>query len=159
MVFGIRRPQAVFIDIWISSFSKTRMQTTFGFTTILFISLLEKRLLRSLISLINTKKQLLGCKIQLGGVKSCMKSKIQFDYLYGPIWKEKLDAETGEWSTDIPCIDNDVRQSSVLIPKRVPCMSRSSLSTPRIMAVALIPSALPKSKASRSLLHRSWLTG
>ena len=33
--------------------------------------------------------------------------KIQFDYLHGPLWKEKLDVKTGEWSTGIPCIDED----------------------------------------------------
>lgn len=33
--------------------------------------------------------------------------KIQFDYLNGPLWKEKLDIKTGKWSTGIPCIDED----------------------------------------------------
>jgi len=33
--------------------------------------------------------------------------KIQFDYLQGPLWKERFNAKTGEWSTGIPCIDND----------------------------------------------------
>ena len=32
---------------------------------------------------------------------------IQFDYLNGPLWKEKLDIKTGKWSTGIPCIDED----------------------------------------------------
>ena len=33
--------------------------------------------------------------------------KIQFDYLHGPLWKERFNANTGEWSTGILCIDND----------------------------------------------------
>ncbi len=33
--------------------------------------------------------------------------KIEFDYLHGPIWKEKLNVKTGKWSTGISCIDND----------------------------------------------------
>ncbi len=32
---------------------------------------------------------------------------IQFDYLHGPLWKDNYDALTGEWSTGIPCIDNN----------------------------------------------------
>lgn len=34
--------------------------------------------------------------------------KIKLDYSHGPIWKEKFDAATGNWSTGIPVIDNDV---------------------------------------------------
>ena len=33
--------------------------------------------------------------------------KIQFDYLNGPIWKDKVNANTGKLITGIPCIDND----------------------------------------------------
>ena len=33
--------------------------------------------------------------------------KIQFDYLNGPIWKDKLNIKTGELTTGIPCIDDD----------------------------------------------------
>ncbi len=33
--------------------------------------------------------------------------KIQFDYLNGPLWKDKLNVKTGEWTTGIPSIDND----------------------------------------------------
>ncbi len=33
--------------------------------------------------------------------------KVQFDYLHGPLWKDKLDLKTGEWSTGIERIDND----------------------------------------------------
>ena len=33
--------------------------------------------------------------------------KIEFDYLHGPLWKDMFDVNTGEWSTGIPCIDND----------------------------------------------------
>ena len=33
--------------------------------------------------------------------------KIQFDYLNGPLWKEKLDVKTGRWTTGVPCIDED----------------------------------------------------
>ncbi len=33
--------------------------------------------------------------------------KIQFDYLNGPLWKERLDIKTGKWSTGIPCVDED----------------------------------------------------
>ena len=32
---------------------------------------------------------------------------IQFDYLNGPLWKDKFDIETGEWTTGITCVDND----------------------------------------------------
>lgn len=33
--------------------------------------------------------------------------KIKLDYSHGPIWKEKFDVTTGEWSTGIDIIDND----------------------------------------------------
>lgn len=33
--------------------------------------------------------------------------KIKLDYSHGPIWKEKFDVITGEWSTGIDIIDND----------------------------------------------------
>ncbi len=33
--------------------------------------------------------------------------KIQFDYLNGPLWKDRLDVKTGKWATGIPSIDND----------------------------------------------------
>lgn len=33
--------------------------------------------------------------------------RIKLDYSHGPIWKEKFDAATGEWSTCIDIIDND----------------------------------------------------
>ncbi len=34
--------------------------------------------------------------------------RIQLDYLHGPLWKEHFDPTTGEWSTGIAIIDNDV---------------------------------------------------
>ncbi len=33
--------------------------------------------------------------------------KIQFDYLNGPLWKDKFNVKTGEWTTGIPCVDDD----------------------------------------------------
>ena len=33
--------------------------------------------------------------------------KVKLDYSHGPIWKEKFDVATGEWSTGIDIIDND----------------------------------------------------
>lgn len=33
--------------------------------------------------------------------------KIKFDFFHGPIWKEKYDIDTGEWSTGIKVIDED----------------------------------------------------
>ena len=34
--------------------------------------------------------------------------KIRFDYLQGPVWKDKFDLSSGEMSTGIKCIDNDI---------------------------------------------------
>ena len=39
--------------------------------------------------------------------------KIQFDYLNGPIWKDKVNANTGKLITGIPCIDNDQELQSL----------------------------------------------
>ncbi len=33
--------------------------------------------------------------------------KIQFDYLNGPLWKDRFDIKTSKWSTGIACIDED----------------------------------------------------
>ncbi len=33
--------------------------------------------------------------------------KIRFDFMQGPIWKDKFNAETGEFSTGISVVDND----------------------------------------------------
>ncbi len=33
--------------------------------------------------------------------------RIEFDYLNGPVWKQKFDAETQTWSTGIDIVDND----------------------------------------------------
>ncbi len=33
--------------------------------------------------------------------------RIEFDYLHGPLWKDKLDLNTGHWYTGIEKIDND----------------------------------------------------
>lgn len=41
------------------------------------------------------------------GVMAMKEIKIKFDYLHGPIWKDKIDILTGVWSTGIDCIDND----------------------------------------------------
>lgn len=41
------------------------------------------------------------------------KLKIKFDFSRGPIWKDKYDVSTGEWSTGIAVIDND-KELSVL---------------------------------------------
>ncbi len=38
---------------------------------------------------------------------------IQFDFSHGPLWKDKLDLETGAWTTGIPCIDNDMELQSI----------------------------------------------
>ena len=35
------------------------------------------------------------------------KLRIIFDFSHGPIWKDKYDIATGEWSTGIEVIDND----------------------------------------------------
>ena len=35
------------------------------------------------------------------------KLRIKFDFSHGPIWKDKYDITTGEWSTGIGIIDND----------------------------------------------------
>lgn len=35
------------------------------------------------------------------------KLRIKFDFSHGPIWKDKYDIATGEWSTGIAVIDND----------------------------------------------------
>lgn len=41
------------------------------------------------------------------------KIRIMFDFTQGPIWKEKLDIKTGQWSTGIPIIDNDAVLNSL----------------------------------------------
>ena len=33
--------------------------------------------------------------------------RIKFDFSHGPIWKDKYDTSTGEWTTGIDIIDND----------------------------------------------------
>ena len=33
--------------------------------------------------------------------------RIKFDFSHGPIWKDKYDISTGEWSTGIAIVDND----------------------------------------------------
>lgn len=33
--------------------------------------------------------------------------RIKFDFSHGPIWKDKYDIATGEWSTGIDVVDND----------------------------------------------------
>ena len=33
--------------------------------------------------------------------------RIKYDFSNGPIWKDKYDVKTGEWSTGIDVIDND----------------------------------------------------
>ena len=33
--------------------------------------------------------------------------RIKFDFSHGPIWKDRYDVRTGEWSTGIDVIDND----------------------------------------------------
>ena len=33
--------------------------------------------------------------------------RIKFDFSHGPIWKNKFDLVTGDWSTGIAAIDND----------------------------------------------------
>ena len=33
--------------------------------------------------------------------------KIKFDFSHGPIWKNRYDASSGQWSTGIDIIDND----------------------------------------------------
>ena len=33
--------------------------------------------------------------------------RIKFDFSHGPIWKDKYDINTGEWSTGIAIVDND----------------------------------------------------
>ena len=35
------------------------------------------------------------------------KIKIEFDYSHGPLWEDKFDVISGEWSTGIPLIDHD----------------------------------------------------
>ena len=35
------------------------------------------------------------------------KLRIKFDFSHGPIWKDKYDISTGEWTTGIDIIDND----------------------------------------------------
>ena len=35
------------------------------------------------------------------------KLRIKFDFSHGPIWKEKYDFSTKEWSTGIKVVDND----------------------------------------------------
>jgi len=33
--------------------------------------------------------------------------RIQYDYSHGPLWQDRFDLETGEWSTGIAAIDGD----------------------------------------------------
>jgi hypothetical protein len=34
--------------------------------------------------------------------------KICFDYLQGPVWKDKVNVTSGEMTTGIKCVDNDI---------------------------------------------------
>ncbi len=35
--------------------------------------------------------------------------RIKFDYLYGPVWKDKINIKTGKHCTGIDIIDNDLK--------------------------------------------------
>lgn len=49
----------------------------------------------------------LACDELFENGKAVKEIRIQYDYMHGPLWKDKFDPEPGAWSTGVSCIDDD----------------------------------------------------